>query len=64
MDDFESSEEYVEWRVETEQTEDDFGTDESGARSWFANCKDDPEWAPVVLLRRTVVIYTSEWEKV
>ena len=53
----------VEWRVETDQTEDDFGTDERGAREWLARCKDNPDWAPAVLMKRTVTVTTSAWRE-
>lgn len=56
--------EWVEWRVETEQTEDDFGTDEDSAREWLARTEDDPDWLPARLLRRTVVHESSAWEVV
>lgn len=55
------SEQRVEWRVETDQTEDDFGTDEDGARDWLARCEDNPEWLPAVLMSRTVVTKYSDW---
>lgn len=51
----------VEWRVETDQTEDEFGTDEQAARDWLARCKDHPDWRPAVLMCRTVTISTGEW---
>lgn len=53
----------TEWRVETDQTEDEFGTDEAGARDWLARTKDHPDWMPAVLMRRTVVTETSDWER-
>ena len=56
-------EEYTEWRVETDQTEDDFGTDEAAARDWLAECENNPDWMPAWLLRRTVVTEITEWEK-
>jgi hypothetical protein len=55
--------EQTEWRVETDETEDEFGTDEAGAREWLASCRDNPEWLPAVLLRRTVVTEISKWER-
>lgn len=57
-------EERTEWMVETEQTEDDFGTDEAGAREWLTRVEDNPEWLPALLRRRTVVVETSDWETV
>ena len=53
--------ERVEWRVETDQTEDDFGTDEQGARDWLAHCEDHPDWRPAILMSRTVVTEASDW---
>lgn len=52
----------TEWRVETDQTEDDFGDDEKAARDWLAHCKDHPDWRPAVLLKRTVTVTETEWE--
>lgn len=54
----------IEWRVETDTTEDEFGTDEQGARDWFARCKANPDWEPPALMRRTVVTESSEWVEV
>lgn len=56
--------ERVEWRVETDQTEDEFGTDEQGAREWLAHCREHPDWMPARLMRRTIITNTSEWETV
>lgn len=55
--------ERVEWRVETDQTEDDFGTDEQGARDWLTHCEANPDWLPATLMRRTVVTETSDWHE-
>ena len=55
--------ERTEWRVETEMTEDDFGTDEADARRWAHYAIDArPTWAPVRLLKRTVIVEESDWE--
>ena len=51
----------TEWRVETDQTEDDFGTNEQHAREWLAYCESKPEWMPAVLMSRTVTTTTSAW---
>lgn len=60
----EDREEIIEWRVETDQTEDDFGTDEQGARDWLARCQEDPDWLPAVLMTRTVTIDKTTWAEV
>lgn len=54
----------VEWRVESETLEDEFGNDEKAAREWLARCRANPDWEPVVLRRRTVTVTTSDWEDV
>lgn len=54
---------FTEWRVETEDLEDDFGTDEAGAREWLAHCESNPDWAPAVLMSRTVITETTAWER-
>lgn len=54
--------ERTEWRVETDQTEDDFGTDEQGARDWLARCEVAPDWLPAVLKKRVVITEISNWE--
>ena len=51
----------VEWRVESETTEDEFGTDEEAAREWLAHCDAMPDWEPVELLCRTVTVTTTPW---
>lgn len=58
----EEHEERIEWRVETDQTEDDFGTDEQGARDWLAECEDLPDCEPATLMSRTVTIDATAWE--
>lgn len=55
------SEVSVQWRVETDTTEDEFGEDERDARAWLARCAANPEWEPATLMRRTVSTVTSEW---
>jgi hypothetical protein len=60
----EEHEEWIEWRVESETTEDEFGTDEEGAREWLARCQDNPEWEPVTLMRRTVTRDATAWEAI
>lgn len=59
----------IEWRVESETTEDEFGTDESAAREWLAWVERQvregvPHWSPAVLMRRTVVVTETAWEEV
>jgi hypothetical protein len=56
----------VEWRVESDNLADEFGTDEFGAREWLveAQCKvrdREPFWEPAVLMCRTVTTTTSDW---
>ena len=56
----------VEWRVESETLEDEFGTDEVGAREWLAVVQQrvrdrEPFWEPAVLMCRTVTTTTSDW---
>lgn len=57
---------HVEWRVESETTEDEFGIDEAGARKWLAEVQQkvrdgEPHWEPAVLLRRTVTVTATPW---
>lgn len=56
--------EHVEWRVESESLEDEFGTDEEGARKWLVVCRTKPGWEPVTLMRRTVRTVVGPWEVV
>lgn len=56
--------EHVEWRVESETLEDEFGTDEEGARKWLVVCRTKPGWEPVTLMRRTVRTVVGPWESV
>jgi len=56
-----TSETRVEWRVESETTEDDFGADESAARAWLLTCAENPDWEPAVLMRREVTVSTTDW---
>lgn len=53
----------VEWRVETDETEDDFGYNEKGAREWFARAKAEG-WEGVRLQSRTVTFSATAWKKV
>lgn len=57
----------TEWRVESEDTEDEFDTDEHAAREWLATCNEraqrgDPHWLPATLMRRVVTITATDWE--
>lgn len=59
----------IEWRVESDTTEDEFGSDEAGARAWLAEVqrkvrKGEPHWGPAVLMSRTVTVVESPWERV
>lgn len=59
----------VEWRVESETTEDEFGTDETGAREWLAEVQRRvrdgvPHWEPAVLMSRTVTVAVTPWTRV
>lgn len=56
-------EEWVEWRVESDSLEDEFDTDERAAREWLAHCKQNPDWEPAVLMKRTVTVERSAWEE-
>lgn len=53
----------TEWRVETDGTEDEFGTDEQEAREWLELCE-RKGWLPAALMRRTVTVEASAWERV
>lgn len=64
MTHIEEHEEWIEWRVESETTEDEFGTDEDGARAWLAECAKRPDWEPVVLMTRTVTTDKTAWTEV
>jgi hypothetical protein len=59
-----TSETRVEWRVESETLEDEFGTDEGAARRWLAITKQREDWEHSVLMRREVTITTSDWTEV
>lgn len=57
----------VQWRVESDTTEDEFGIDEAGAREWLAEVQrkvrdGEPHWEPAVLMKRTVTITEGAWE--
>lgn len=54
----------VEWRVETDQTKDDFDSNEREAREWLARCKRNPDWLPARLMRRTVTTTVGPWVEV
>jgi hypothetical protein len=59
----------VEWRVESDTTEDEFGTDEAGARQWLAEVQrkvrdGEPHWEPAVLMSRTVTVSESPWKPI
>lgn len=57
----EEHEERTEWRVESESTEDEFGTYEQDARDWVEHCRNNPDWEPVRLLSRVVTTHKTEW---
>lgn len=52
-----------EWRVETDETTDDFESDQQAALAWMSRIADQPGWLPGTLLRRTVVTTVSNWEE-
>lgn len=54
----------VEWRVESDQTEDDFDGNEREAREWLARCKRNPGWLPARLMRREVTTTVGPWVEV
>lgn len=62
--DAETLEAQTQWRVESETTEDEFGTDEAAARQWLSECQSRPDWEPSVLMSRTVTTITTPWKEV
>lgn len=54
----------TQWRVETDQTLDDFDENEREAREWHKYSATHEDWMPSRLLKRTVVVETGDWEGV
>jgi len=54
----------TEWRVESENYEDEFGTDEAAARDWLRRCNMTPGWEASVLMTRTVTTASTPWQEV
>lgn len=53
-----------EWRVETNDAEDDFGSDEQAAHDWLVRCAANPDWGTPKILRRSIFTQVMRWEEI